>query len=180
MALVPKADVEHEIPLTLSYDLAARNSVLFPCTLQVGFENRVLFVLGPLQAIAAGCVADGIRFALFTPGVPHAIELGLVVVDDVRTHHGHFLPRLFRRKNRFVALTFPHFAVLAGGISNPRLASCLPGIPHLIKVAVLDDDRTIEILLPIGLILGTKDDHRFAPLDAILAFNQGNAFLWSP
>ena len=40
-------------------------------------------------------LADGIRFVLLTPGVPHAVELGLVVIDDVRTHHGHLLPRLF-------------------------------------------------------------------------------------
>src|SRR5262249_6008838 len=67
-----------------------------------------------------------------------------------------------------------------GGIADPRPAPCLSGIPHVIAVAVLEDDRAVQVIFPIGLLVGTKDDHRLAPLDAILAFDQGDAFLVSP
>src|SRR5262245_14661942 len=94
---VPKADVEHDVPVALPNDLAGGNSVLLPGILGVGLEDRIVLVSGPFQAAFAGGVADGVRFVLLAARVPHAIELCLVVVDDVRTHHRHFFPRLFRR-----------------------------------------------------------------------------------
>src|SRR5262245_40827882 len=97
---VPKADVEHDVPVALPNDLAGGNTFLLPNTLRVRLEDRVVLVLGPLQAVCAGGVTDGVGFVLLPTGVPHAIELGLRVVDDVRTHHGPLLPGAFRRQNR--------------------------------------------------------------------------------
>ena len=89
---------------------------------------------------------DADRFVLLSPGAPH-------VVDDVRTHDGNLFPRLFGGKNRIVARTLPRFPILAGGIANLGLASYLPGIPHLVAAAVLADNRAVQLVLPIGLVV---------------------------
>src|SRR6516162_5545954 len=65
-------------------------------------------------------------------------------------------------------------------MADPRFSSCLPGVPHLITVAILDDDGSVQIVLPIGLFVRTEDDNRLAPANAILALDQGNAFLGPP
>src|SRR5262249_33935319 len=83
-------------------------------------------------------------------------------------------------ENGLVAPPLPGLPVLAGGKPDPRLAPCLSRIPHLVAVAVLEDDRAVHIVLPIGLTVGAEDDDGLAPPDAILAFDQGNAFLGSP
>src|SRR5262249_9042062 len=156
----------------LPHHLAGRHTVLFPGSLWVRLEDGVVLMLGPFHSIGAGGVADGVRLVLFTPGVPHAVELVLVVVNDVRTHHRYFLPRLFCDENRLVTHSFPRLPILARGISDPRLASCLPCVPHLVAVAILENNWAIHIILPIGLVVGAKDDHGFAPLDTIIALNQ--------
>src|SRR5262249_10142873 len=79
-----------------------------------------------------------------------------------------------------VAHPCPGLAIRAGGIADPRLAPCLPRVPHLVALAVLDDDRAVHVVFPIRLGVGSKDNHRLAPLDAILALDQRNAFLGSP
>src|SRR5262249_15061140 len=79
--LVEKADVEHQIPVTLSGDLAGRDSILLPGILRIGLEDRIILVPGPFHTVCAGGVPDRVGLVLFAPGVPHAEVLGLVVVD---------------------------------------------------------------------------------------------------
>src|SRR5262249_39930609 len=103
---VSKADVEHDVPVTLSNDLTGGNAIFLPRILRVGFEVGVVLVPGPFQAVVAGGVADSVGFVLLPTGIPHAIELGRFVVDDVRAHYGYFFPRHFRRQHRLVAHLF--------------------------------------------------------------------------
>src|ERR1700730_14851613 len=105
MALVPKTDVEHDMPIALAYDLAGRHAVSFPCVFPLGLEDRVVLILAPLPPVLTRGIADGIGFVLLAAGVPHAVDLGSIVVNDVWTHHRHFFPRPFRREYRLVALT---------------------------------------------------------------------------
>src|SRR5262245_1783380 len=177
---VTKTDVEQHMPVALPHDLAGRHPFLFPSVFRDGPEDRVVLVLRPFQSILAGGVADGIRLILLAPGVPQAEAFLLGVVKDVRAHDGHLLPRLVSGENGLVAPPLPGLPVLAGGKPDPRLAPCLSRIPHLVAVAVLEDDRAVDIVLPIGLTVGAEDDDGLAPPDAILAFDQGNAFLGSP
>src|SRR5262249_52592950 len=150
---VPKPDVEHDVPVPPADHLAGRHPLLFPVGLRVGAENRVVLVLGPFQAVVAGGVTDGVRLVLLAARVPHSVALRWVVVVAVRTHHGGLLPGLFRDEDGLVALALPRLPVLAGGVADPRLAPGLPRVPHLVAVAVPDDDRAVEIVLPIRLVV---------------------------
>ena len=98
----------------------------------------------------------------------------------MRTHDSHFLPRLFRGKHRLIALPFPRLAVGAGRVTDPGMAFGLAGIPQVIAIVALDDCRTVEVLLPAGLGARSQHDHRLAPVDAVGAFDQREAFLWPP
>src|SRR6516225_8313607 len=61
---VSKADVEHDVPVTLSNDLTGGNSIFLPRILRVGLEDGVVLVPGPFQAVVAGGVADSVGFIL--------------------------------------------------------------------------------------------------------------------
>src|SRR5262249_8532163 len=120
VALVPEADVEHHVPVALENDLAARNPVLLPGASRVGLENGIALVLGPPQPVLTGGVADGVGLALLAPGVPQAVQPRPVVVEDVRTHDGHFFPRLLGGEHGPVAQSPPRLAVRTAGTADPR------------------------------------------------------------
>src|SRR5204863_4999966 len=118
--------------------------------LGLGPEDGILLVLGPLQPVLARGVADGVRLELLAAGVPHAVDLFFGVVEDVGAHDGVPLPRLFGRQDRVVARPLPRPAVLAGGAADPGLALRLPGVPHAVLAALLDDEGAVHVLLPAG------------------------------
>src|SRR5262249_16030716 len=62
---VPKANVKHQEPVAVSNDLAACDSILLPFVFRVGFEDGVVLVLGPGQAVGAGGVANRVGLILF-------------------------------------------------------------------------------------------------------------------
>ena len=98
----------------------------------------------------------------------------------MRAHHGDLLPRLLGGENGLVAHPLPCLPVRARRVSDPGPAPSLPGVPDMVHVPLLENDRAVQIVLPVGLVGGTKDDQGFAPLDTIFALNQGDAFLGSP
>src|ERR1019366_5127520 len=57
---IPKADVEHEMPVTLANDLTGSNSVFLPGQPRIGLEDGIVLILVPFQAIFAGRITDGI------------------------------------------------------------------------------------------------------------------------
>src|SRR5271157_3218815 len=63
----------------------------------------------------------------------------------------------------------------------PRSRPDLSGIPHVIRIALLQHVGTIDLVLPPCLWSWSQDDFgRFAPMNAILAFDQGHAPLGPP
>src|SRR4051794_2972565 len=74
----------------------------------------------------------------------------------------------------------PRPPVLACGIPDPRLAPCLAGVPHAVEAAMFDDGRTVDVTLPVGLVVGSEDDDRPGPGDAVRALHQGDALLRPP
>lgn len=116
---VAESNVKHQIPLVLLDDLGGRHAGLFPFVSRIGVEDGIVGVLGPIQPIRAGPLAERIRFVLFAARIPELEQLGRFVPDDVGAHHRHFLPRLVRRKRRLVAHAFPRETVGAGGVADP-------------------------------------------------------------
>ena len=163
------------MPVAVPDHLAGRHPVLLPGVLRVRPEDRVLGVLGPLQAVLAGGVTDGVGLVLLAAGIPHAVQLA----PDRRTGRAGTSPppspRLLRRQHRLVAQPLPGLAVLAGGVADPGFAPGLAGVPHAVQAAVLEDDGAVDLILPAGLLVGAKDDGRLAPGQAVLALGQGDA-----
>src|SRR5262249_14439175 len=137
-------------------------------------------VLRPLQAVGAGRVADGVRLVLLATGVPHPVHLLLLVEEDVRTHDGHLLPRLFGRHHRPVARPLPGLAVFARRVADPGLAPGLAGVPHAVLAAVADDHGAVDVVLPAGRLVRAEHDGGFAPRQAVLALDDGDTLFRTP
>src|SRR5262249_41634106 len=143
-------------------------------------EDRVLVVPRPRQPVGTGGTTDGVRLVLLSPGVPHPVQLCLVVVQDVGAHHGDLLPRPFGRENWLVALPFPRLAVGAGGVTDPGFALGLAGVPHVVSVALFEDHRAVDVILPTGVGVRPQRDDRFAPGQPVFTLGQGDALPGSP
>src|SRR5262249_42214341 len=56
----------------------------------------------------------------------------------------------------------------------------LPGVPHVVPVALPNHDRPVDVVLPAKLLARAEDDLRFAPGQPVLAFNEGDTLLRPP
>src|SRR5262249_46462732 len=74
----------------------------------------------------------------------------------------------------------PGLAVLAHGAADPGLALGLPGVPHAVLAAFLDDHGTVDVVLPAGGLVRAEDDGRLAPGETVVALHQGDALLGPP
>ena len=70
VGFVAEADVEHNVPVPATLDLARGDLVFLPGEVRVGGEDGVGGVFGPVEAVGAGGIADGIGLVLFATGIP--------------------------------------------------------------------------------------------------------------
>jgi hypothetical protein len=64
-------------------------------------------------------------------------------------------------------------------MADPGMSFRLAGIPEMIAVRAFDDRRTVYVVLP-ATLPRAEDDLWLAPMEAILTFDQGDAFLRPP
>ena len=98
----------------------------------------------------------------------------------MRTHDGRLLPGLLRRKYRLVRLPFPGDAIATGGVADSGAVFALSRVPEMIAIAAFQDQRTVDVVFPVGLLARAQNDLWFGPADAVVAFNQRNAGLGTP
>ena len=61
------------------------------------------------------------------------------------------------------------------------MAFRLAGVPEVVAILTFQDDRAVDVLLPAGLLSGAEDNlGRLAPMEAIPAFDYGQALLRPP
>src|SRR6266511_6201338 len=143
-------DVEHQVPATVSNDLARGDSILLPGILPVGNKNGIAGVFGPYQSIGAGGVANRVWLILFTPRVPHPEYSVGLIIKDMWTHYGAFLPRDVCFQDGSSAFPSKRSTVRAGGTANPRLAPRLSRVPQVVTIGQPNHPRTVDAFLPIG------------------------------
>src|ERR1700722_20123210 len=118
------ADVEVVKPSILLEDLDSGHSLLLPFIARIRAKDRVPRVLGPVESILAGGVADGIRFILLPSGIPHSPLFLFLFPKNMRAHYRDVFPRYFRCED--FGSTRPLDAVIADDVPDCRLSIRIP------------------------------------------------------
>ena len=180
MIFVAEADIKHQVGIAVMNDLGGGDLVFFPRVGGVGGEDGVGRKFCPGLAVGAGGVTDGVGLHLFACGIPHPEEAEGFVPLDVRAHHGDFFPRFGGGKDGFFGGALPVDAVGAGGVTDEGMAVGLSREPEVILVAFFEDDGAIDFIFPTALGMGAEGDLGFAPMDAVGAFDDGDALFGTP
>ena len=160
--------------------------MLLPLRVRIGTENGIAGKFLPDKSIRTLGIPDRIRFILFARRVPHFIPSCLLIPQYAWTHNGRFLPRFLRQQNRLIAYPFKMNPIRTDctedmGGSIRLTCFILAGIPHMIRIAVLHDGRTVQFILPAFLRYSRPDaDFRLRPVYAVSALYNGNAFPGAP
>ena len=74
-------------------------------------------------------------------------------------------------------------AMPSGLVAYPiaRMVFGLAGIPKVVTILTLEHHRAVDVVLPAGFLSWAEDDFgRFAPMDAVFAFDECQALLGPP